>query len=46
MRISGRRNGHRPSEKMQEVLKKSVEDARTMTSKVIYNKLFFIVRIN
>ncbi|XP_018047700.1 PREDICTED: UPF0769 protein C21orf59 homolog isoform X3 [Atta colombica] len=29
----GRRNGRQPNEKMQEVLKKTIEDARTMTSK-------------
>ncbi|XP_014488578.1 PREDICTED: UPF0769 protein C21orf59 homolog isoform X3 [Dinoponera quadriceps] len=29
----GRRNGRQPNEKMQEVLKKTIEDARAMTSK-------------
>ncbi|KAL0124249.1 hypothetical protein PUN28_006240 [Cardiocondyla obscurior] len=29
----GRRNGRQPNEKMQEVLKKTIEDARVMTSK-------------
>ncbi|KYN28440.1 Uncharacterized protein C21orf59 [Trachymyrmex cornetzi] len=29
----GHRNGRQPNEKMQEVLKKTIEDARTMTSK-------------
>lgn len=31
--ITGRRNGRQPNEKMQEVLKKTIEDARAMTSK-------------
>lgn len=32
--IVGRRNGRQPNERMQEVLKKTIEDARAMTSKV------------
>lgn len=30
----GRRNGKQPNEKMQAILKKGVDDARSMTSKV------------
>lgn len=30
----GRRNGRQPNEKMQEILKNTVEDARAMISKV------------
>lgn len=32
--VVGRRNGRQPNVKMQEVLKKTIEDARAMTSKV------------
>lgn len=32
--LTGRRNGRQPNEKMQQVLKKTIEDARAMTSKV------------
>jgi len=32
--IAGRRNGRQANEKMQEVLKRTIEDARGMTSKV------------
>jgi len=42
--FKGRRNGKQPNEKMQEVLKKTIEDVRAMTSKVIaiyYNCIFF-----
>lgn len=32
--MTGRRNGHQPSEKMQQVFTKAIEDARAMISKV------------
>lgn len=33
--FKGRRNSRQPNDKMQEILKKTIEDARTMISKVI-----------
>lgn len=37
---TGRRNGRQPNEKMQEVLKKTIENARAMISKV--NKIYLV----
>lgn len=44
--VSGRRNGKQPNTKMQEVLKKTIEEARAMVSKVITLCLcvFFVSR--